>query len=197
MAVIRLIFALVMMVATLPTSAGERRPPSVLILEHSDPGTPFFIKVSETFRTALRKGSDVPVSVYSESLDLGRFGGPRHEELLQALYREKYARKPIGAIVAVGRGALSFALRTRDEMWPGVPIVFSAVDHETVTGLNVPSDVTGTTIRLSLRDLVASARAVVPGLRQVALLGDPLDGQAYRRHFTGELRALAGELDVS
>jgi signal transduction histidine kinase len=98
--------------------------------------------------------------------------------------------------VVNGSGALEYTLRLRNELWPEVPIVFAGVDQNTAALTNLPSNVTGTTIRTQLRDAVTAARAPVPGLRRIALVGDPLERQPPRRHFAQELPLIATELDL-
>ena len=48
--------------------------------------------------------------------------------------RAKYRDRPVGVLVAVGSAALCFALRWRDELWPGIPIVFTMVDQPDLRG---------------------------------------------------------------
>ena len=75
-------------------------------------------------------------------------------------------------IVAIGIGALQYVIRSRDELWPGVPVVFTFVDPQLLSAL--PADFTGTTFRLKLSDMIAAARVVVPSLNRIAVVGDPL-----------------------
>jgi ABC-type uncharacterized transport system substrate-binding protein len=44
--------------------------------------------------------------------------------------------------------------------------------------------------------MVAAAKALVPNLKTVALVGDPYERQPFRKHFSEELTELAGELDI-
>ena len=41
-----------------------------------------------------------------------------------------------------------------------------------------------------------AAQALVPGLKRIALVGDPLERQTYRRHFKQELPIFAGDLGI-
>ena len=85
------------------------------------------------FRSTLNARSAERISVYAEHLDLSRFGGPQHDELLRTYLRDKFRERPIGVLVAQGSSALDFVLRSRGELWPGVPVVFAAVDEETAS----------------------------------------------------------------
>ena len=132
-----------------------------------------------------------PISVYSEALDLSRFHAPKYQENFRRYLEEKYRDKDLGVVVAVGPRALEFMLRIRSEQWSTVPLVFSTVDEATIAKLKLPADVTGTTMQLTLRDMVAIARALVPKLQQVALVGEPWTGTSIYRNFKDELPQLA------
>jgi len=123
-----------------------------------------------------------------EHLDFNRFRGPEYELGLKNFFATKYKDRPLGVIVAVGVGALQYVLRSRAELWPAVPVVFTFVDPLLLSAL--PADVTGTTFRLKLSDMVAAARAVVPDLNQIAVVGDPLNTLVPYRNMHDEIPAV-------
>src|SRR5262249_46854757 len=128
-----------------------------------------------------------------EALDPTHFGGDDHQRILANYLREKYSETAIGAVVAVGSAALKFALRFRTTHWPDVPVVFALVDSETAATETLPAGVTGNTIKLSLASSVAAARALMPDVKRLVLIGDPLDTQPFRRHFKDEIGFLSVE----
>lgn len=71
-----------------------------------------------------------PSSVYAEHLDLSRFKGTQHDEVLRNYLRDKFRDRPIGVLVAQGSASLEFVMGSHAEPWPGVPVVFAAVDEE-------------------------------------------------------------------
>ncbi|HEY2675831.1 MAG TPA: ABC transporter substrate binding protein [Steroidobacteraceae bacterium] len=134
-----------------------------------------------------------PATIYSESLDLNRFGGPVYEDSWRVHLGTKYRDRPIGVLVAIGSAALSYTLHLRAALWPGVPVAFSFVDEQTVAHLTLPSDVTGIIAQLHFADMMKAARAVVPNLKRVAILGDSLSSQTGFSHFVEEIpRATEG-----
>jgi signal transduction histidine kinase len=195
-AVLRIAVWLIVSVLLAGSLAVEPLPRSVLIIDQLEPGTPFFVGFLDAFRSNVNAGSNVPISYYPEHLDFGRYSGPEHEELLRNYFRGKYREGSVSVIVVNGSGALEYALRLRNELWPEVPIVFAGVDQNTAALTNLPSNVTGTTMRTTLRDAVSAARALVPRLERIALVGDPLERQPPRRHFARELPLIATELDL-
>jgi hypothetical protein len=171
-------------------------PGSVLILDQSGGDSAWFDVFFSAFRSTLNTKSAVHVSVFAEHLDLSRFGGPRHDELLRRYLRDKFSERPIGVVVAQESSALEFVLRSRAELWPGVPVIFAAVDEETGKRLNLPPGVTGTLYQRSFRNAVATARVLVRNLKRIALVGDPFERQAVRGHYKQEVPVDAAEFEL-
>src|SRR5262249_43021879 len=173
-------------------AAAQPLPRSVLVVDPADVRGPFYYGFFSPLRPVLTAGTASPVTLYSESLDLSRFGGPDYEASLRSHFGAKYRDKPIGVLVAVGSAVLDHVLRIRTEIWPTVPVVFAMVDEPTIAGRNLPADVTGTLVRLRFDDMMTAARAVHPGLARVVLVGDPLERGVWQ-HFAGEIpEAVAG-----
>ncbi|MGB9066073.1 MAG: hypothetical protein WCC80_22215 [Pseudolabrys sp.] len=94
-----------------------------------------------------------------------------------SFFRKKYRDKAIDVVVVVvvGSSALDFVSRRRGELWPNVPVVFAAIDEATIAKVTLPPNVTGVTMQLTLQDMVRTATIVVPDLKRIAIVGDPLD----------------------
>jgi len=190
--------AILLMVGLAPSAsfAREPLPRSVLYLDENDPGLPFAQGISAAFRAALNARSAERIAVYAENLDLVRSSGPRYEEILKTYLREKYRDRPIGVIATIGPAALTFMLRARPELWPDVPAIFASVDPETAAQVQIPVGVTGLVRRQTVRDSVSVARALMPNLKRIALVGDRLERQNFRRHFEEEIPLLAAEVEI-
>jgi len=180
--------------APLTSVSAQSLPRAVLVLDQSDADSAWFEAFSSAFRASLNARSATQISVYSEHIDLNRFSGLRHDDVVRTFLRDKFSERPIGVIVAQGSGALDFL--TRAPLWPNTPVVMAAVDDATVARLRLPPNVTGTTYRLMFRDAVASAKMLVPNLKRIALVGDPFERQAVRGHFKEEIPAAAAGLEV-
>lgn len=178
-----------------PAAAAVPLPRSVLILDGTDTNSPWGLAFRSTIQSEISEGSKTPVAIYSEVLELGRFNSPRYQELLRTFLREKYRDKPIGTIVVHGALAFQILLRMRDELWPGVPVVFAFVDRQTLSQVSLPPDITGTMSQLTLRSVVAAAKALVPNLKRIALVGTRFDKDPFRLQFTQELSSLANEIE--
>ena len=178
-------------------SAGaELRPRSILVLDQSELRGPFYYQLFSGLSDVIARDSGSHTTLYAESLDLSRFNGAAYEQSLQRYLKEKYRDRPIGAVVAIGSATLELVLRWREELWPGTPVVFALVDEMNLARLELPPDVTGTISRLPLSDSIAAARAVVPGLKTIALVGDQWEQQVVFRNWKDELPTAAAGLDV-
>jgi len=166
-------------------------PRSVLYLDQDDPALAFAAGVSAAFRSTIKVAGGENVAIYTENLDLIR--SPQSEAVLMTHLREKYHNRPIGAIAAMGPSALSFMLRVRAELWPEVPAIFvgGSVPPET----KMPPGVTGLLRRHTLRSSVNLARALTPGLKRLALVGDVPKPHWVRVSFNEEIPVLAGEVE--
>ena len=76
---------------------------------------------------------------------------------------------------------------------PAIFITANDTDHRSLMPL---TNVTGRFVQLSLSGSIDAARTLVHNLRQVALVGDPLDRQPFRGHFLGELASAAANLEI-
>jgi signal transduction histidine kinase len=187
-------FIYVLACATPVVAAGaDSLPRSVLYLDQDDPGLAFAAGISAAFRSTLHADSGENITIYAENLDLIRSPGPRHEEILKTYLREKYRDRPIGVIVAIGTAALPFMLRVRAELWPEVPAVFAGwIAPET----KIPPGVTGLVRQQTLRGSVNLARALMPSLSRIALVGDVPKPHYTRARFDDEIPALSAEVQI-
>jgi signal transduction histidine kinase len=177
-------------------TAQEARPRSILVVDDANAKAPFYYELFSRLRAIVNAETGSPVSLYTESLDLTRFGSADYERSLQQPFEVKYGDRPIGVVVAVGSGALDYVLRWRPVLWPNVPVAFAMVDEPTAARLNPPPDVTGYLMKLRFADAMTAARAVVPYLKAVALVGDPLENQTIYRHWKDEIPAATEGVEI-
>jgi signal transduction histidine kinase len=176
--------------------AGQPLPRSVLVIDQFEVGSAFSAATFSSFRTFLGSNSERPISVYTESLDRGRFRGARIDSALQSYLRERYSETPIGAIVANGSATLDVVLRMRRELWPEKPVIFSTVDESALIEFNLPNNVTGATVNLDLGQAVSLAHLLVPNLKRIAVVGDPPERQFVRAHVRAQMDELGAKFEL-
>jgi signal transduction histidine kinase len=196
---IRLFGLIILLVSLLPPvglRAQETRPHSMLVLDQSDRRGPFHYQVFVGLRDAVSAHGHTRTTVYTESLDLNRFGGEAYQEGFRQFLATKYRDRPIGIVVAVGAAALELALRWRPQLWPDTPIVFALVEEADFKRLQPPAYVTGGILVSKLKDAVSVARTVVPGLKTVVLVGAEWERQVLFRNWKDEAAAGIPGLDI-
>jgi signal transduction histidine kinase len=194
--IIRLAVALTVLWAFTCCAGAEVRPRSILVLDQSELRGPFYYQLFSGLGEVVSKETRSHTTLYAENLDLSRFSGAAYEQSLQRYLKEKYRDRPIGVVVTVGAATLELVLRWRGELWPGTPVVFALVDELDLARLKPLPDVTGTTVKLRLADSIAVARAVVPELKTIVLIGDQWDRQVVFRNWKHELPVAAAGLNV-
>jgi signal transduction histidine kinase len=191
-----LIVGLFALLAPADLPAEEVRPRSILLLHQSELRGPFYYQIFDAFRAEVEAKPEPPTTIYAESFDLSRFGGESYDASLRQFLREKYRDKPIDVIVAVGSATLERVLDWRTELWPGIPVVFTLVERADFERLKPSPDVTGSIVRVRLADAITAARAVVPGLNTIALVGGSWDHQVVFQNWKDEIQTAAAGLSV-
>src|SRR5215467_1535806 len=101
----------------------------VVLTPDNAPGSPgsgdFYKGLRATFASDVRD----QIQIRFEPLDISRFQDARGHALLADFLRQKYAGQKIDLVVAGLAPSLDFALEHRETIFPGVPIVFAALDR--------------------------------------------------------------------
>jgi signal transduction histidine kinase len=187
-----LIFWLLLLLAPTEWAAADSRPRSILLIDQSDLHGPFYYQVFSALRARVSADPGEHITIFAESLDLTHFGGEAYETSLRQFLQTKYHDKQIGVIVAVGAAALERVTSWRSELWPGTPIVFTMIDKRDFERLNPPPDATGNILQLSFADAVKAARAVVPKLDRVAIVGGAWESQIVFANWKDEIQHTTG-----
>jgi signal transduction histidine kinase len=99
----------------------------VLILYSFDKEEDFFYGFDRTLRSSLASKLSDRVEFYTEYVDLVRFPGAGHAEILAKLLKLKLSEPKPDLIIAVSYPAINFLLETGKDLFPETPIVFSCV----------------------------------------------------------------------
>ncbi len=187
-----LMMGLVALFACTNVSAADLRPRSILVLDQSDLRGPFYYQIYSAIRAEADAEGRPHTTIYAESLDLSRFKGEAYEAGIEQYLKVKYSDKAIGVVIAVGAATLELAMRWREDLWPGAPIVFTLIDKADFDRLRPPPDVTGSIAGIKLADEIKAARAVVPKLESVVFVGGAWDRQVVFGNWKDALPAATG-----
>jgi signal transduction histidine kinase len=172
-------------------------PRTVRLLDQGSANYPMAQAIVSAFQSEMNAQAGVSVPVIVESLNLAVFGRAHHIDLLRDYLREKYRDRPISVIVARGPILVPHAIRMRDELWPGTPLIFVDIAARSIAELNLPANVTGVTNNPRLQDMVDVARTLVPNLGRIAVVGDSSkDSPRATRDYTQDLPHVAAKIEV-
>ena len=116
----------------------------VLLIHTSNRLSDTIIAVESGLHQVLDANPAQPVEIFSEFLDEPRFGGDRYELTVTTYLHDKYADRPLDAVVVGGDAALEFMLRHRDRLFPGVPVLHLGVTPLALQSMSpIPPDVVG------------------------------------------------------
>jgi len=171
----------VLLAILMPISAmAQSLPRTILFIDEDTPIHPWFRHLIEAFDSTVKTESDY-VFVYVENLGIiAGFGTENYYKDLHSHFLEKYRGHPIGVIVCHALRAMPYALRLRDELWPGTPVILAGLQEKALASLSLPPNVTGFTFRHHLQDLVDTAHTLIPDLKQIVLVGDRIGRSSWR-----------------
>src|SRR5262245_39866042 len=150
-------------------AAADVRTVVVLYSEQAD-GRPSNELTDQSIRTAFAAGSPERIQTRNEYLELSRFQGAEGRKALAEFLPKKYAGEKIDLVMAVLAPSLEFALEYRDQIFPGVPIVFMSVDQQEAQKHTLPADVIGVPVKLDPAATLEVALRLHPKTRRVFVI---------------------------
>jgi len=139
----------------------------VVIYPDESDGAPGTILVNRALRSTFAGEAPWRVDVRNEYVSTSRSSDSDFMQAQVSLLRWKYAGRKVDLVVAGLSSGLDFTLRYREELFPGVPVVFVAVDHREVQARHLPPDVIGVPIRMDLDGTLDLALRLHPDARRV------------------------------
>ena len=161
-------------------------PDGVLLLHSNQRATPAQVVIEDTLRAFVAQDLGRPVRVFSEYLDDESSAVESFGEAEAVLLREKYVERNIRVIVADAFPALQFAIKFRERIFPGVPIVHVAVARDRLERLAPPLDVAGHSEDLDPTPTLQLALKLHPNTTRLVFIRGASD---LDRLWDGRLRA--------
>jgi PAS domain S-box-containing protein len=124
----------------------------------------------EAFKALVRARSMDQVNFYNTYLNPPKLPDASYRESLAETLRRQYSDVKIDVVTAVGVPAIPFAMEYRDRIFPGVPIVFLAVDESELQGQRLPSGMTGVTTAMGLPGTIDLALRLHPETKTIAVI---------------------------
>ena len=124
----------------------------------------------ERLESAVRSRVPMPVNFYVEDLDFDRIGDPLYDNRKADSLHGTYMQQKFDLVMVSGYMALQFALQHRDELFPGVPIVFFTVISQRMVGQKIWPGVTGVTETIDLSGTINYALKFHPNAQAIAVI---------------------------
>ena len=120
--------------------------------------------------SSLRARVPGPIDFYVESFEHELFDDEKYQESMAATLQHIYQNRKPDLVMVGAYPALQFALQHRDELFPGVPIVFFAVEGRRLANQKLWPGVTGVTMRLDFGGTIDLAFRLHPATSGFALI---------------------------
>jgi PAS domain S-box-containing protein len=149
----------------------------------------------DLLKTTVRSHVQAPIDFYVEYLDSQRFLDAGYEKSLSDTLRLAYAGVHLDVVLAHGHPGLSFAVRHRDELFPGTPIVVWGIDPRRIEDHG--PGITGITYGWYAGDTLGFALRLHPDTKNVAVIAGTSEFEQYwRRVFHDEFRHYQGKVKL-
>ena len=142
----------------------------VLILYGERLDLPAIRILEQTFRERFGAQTAPSIDWFSEYFDFARFPAAQSDATLTRYIHERYAGQKIDLVLPVTVLSLDFVLRHREELFPGVPVVFLVLNPKDVNPEKLPPDVTGVAGHQDIAGTVDLALCLQPETKEIVVV---------------------------
>ena len=163
----------------LAPAAAETAASRILYLNSYHPGYSWSDGIEHGLQQRLAQ-ADKKIELSVEYLDSRRFPDPQLSESLAVLLANKYARYRHDLVVVSDNAAYDFAIRYRERLFPGLPIVFCGYNNFHPELLKGVANVTGVNEEIDYAATVDMALRIHPETSVLAFLVSTADPSSKR-----------------
>ena len=179
------LFATTFFLGTTSPSAAAAEPRRVLMLHSFGPRFRPWSDYAETIRSEINRQSRKSVDFVDHSLVNARVGDAQSEAPFVDYLSALYAEHPLDLIIAFGAPAATFVQQHRQQLFPKVPMVITAVDHRRVQYEKLTENDTVVPITHNIPALFENILHVLPRTKTIAIL---IGASPIEQFWTGEMR---------
>lgn len=153
--------------------AESRETKRVLVLCSEDKDNPGQGGIEQGIREGFRSTKRFDVQLYTEYLDVSRFGDPSNARVMADFLRRKYSGMQIHVIITVYTYATDFLLAERRALFLEIPVVAAAITGSYAENLECSAArrfITGTIGRGNLTGLIDAALRLRPKTKRIAVI---------------------------
>lgn len=116
--------------------AQDKKKKTVLILYSFSQSYPVTSQLDKSIRSVFNAQQDIEISINTEHLELSKYNDSTYIEKVVDLFKYKYVDEQPDLIITVIEPAFNFILQHRDNLFPGVPIIFGGIEIASVNDLD-------------------------------------------------------------
>lgn len=173
-------------------------PKRVVVLYWYDKNFVGHVRWDQGFISALQPAPKGSIEYYPEYLEANRFPGENQSQLLHDYLKNKYADRPIDVVVAQSDVSFNFLCKYKDDLFPGVPLVFYLATPPKEETLALRPNATGVIVFGGFKKTVTSALAIHPQTEQLFVISGTLEGdKRFENIARAELKDFEGQLKIN
>jgi signal transduction histidine kinase len=142
----------------------------VLILYENESTLTAAVEVAQGLRASMHETMPKALEVYSDYLDVVRFPDAAFKVRVAQFIAKKYESVRFDVVMAVGPGALQFALENRATFGVATPLVFGAVTDNSLRNKLLPADAKGVISHFDVRKTIDLAITLQPDAKQIVVM---------------------------
>ncbi len=151
----------------------------------------------ERLKSAIRSRLNLPVNFYVHYMEAQGFEDPNYERSLSETLSHEYSGVKLDLVIVAAYPALQFAVRYRDHIFPGVPVLFRSVHDGRLEGKHLWPGVTGVTISIGVRETLDLSFRLHPGTQILAVVTGTSEFERYwQAAIRNEFRLYAGKVKL-
>ncbi len=120
--------------------------------------------------TASLQSTDLKIELSVEYLDSRRFGKPALQDKQADILHSKYDGYPFDLVVVSDNAAVDFAVKYRERLFPGIPIVFCGYNNFRPEVLNGMTNISGVNEEMDVNSLIETALFIQPTIHTLAFI---------------------------
>ena len=171
------LFVLVLITLALWTraKAAEKK----ILFLYGDKSNGVMITYREFLQSALKAGTPDQLTFHEEYMDLSQYPGEDYVLMVRNFYRQKYQGQRFDLIISQSPSVLNFLSKYGEELFPGTPTVFGALDQSRLKEIKLGPNITGVLTNNEMWKTLDAALSMQPDTRNVIVVSgtSPIDAR--------------------
>ncbi len=165
-----LLLSLLLAIVSTPFAQAQEERKQVLYINSYHPGYKFSDDITRAIVTTLEQQGNVDLRI--EYLDTKRVDSPEYLEGVYTLFKTKYKDANLDLVISSDDAALNFLFKYADDLFPGLPVVFTGANYFDETRLQGHERFTGISEEVDLAGTLDLALSLHPEVTHIVIVND-------------------------